>query len=130
MHVCFLLVPANARVWMNQWSSKNAYIVGETAALYCNITSDHEEIRNCKMRWIIEDQGDVTSLELYTQRVNINLSKTATTMTLRNLTLNDTIMPICIAKCIIDSVNSKVYGEGGTLHIFEGMHIINTTTDM
>lgn len=82
------------------------------------------------MRWIIEDQGDVTSLELYTQRVNINLSKTATTMTLRNLTLNDTIMPICIAKCIIDSVNSKVYGEGGTLHIFEGMYIINTTTDM
>lgn len=118
--MCSLLVPASARVWVNQWSLKNAYIVGETATLYCNITSDQEEIKFCGMKWVIKDQGDLLEAKSYKHRVNMSSTNTFASITLRNLTLKDT-MPTCIAQCHIDGDFQNTFGKGGILHIFDGM---------
>ncbi|KAK6291117.1 hypothetical protein J4Q44_G00384840 [Coregonus suidteri] len=118
-------VPASARVWVNQWSLKNSYIAGETATLYCNITSDQEKIIFCRMKWVIKDQGDLLKAESYKHRVNMSSTNTAASMTWRNLTLKDT-MPTCIAQCHIDGVFQNTYGNGGTLHIFDDINQMTT----
>lgn len=120
----FFQAAALSRVWVNHWSSHHQYKVGDTAILQCEIFSDKETVENCKMSWVILDPNNpdrtmnVMESKLYMGRANVQENNaTSTSVTIRDLGLNDTEMPNCSMKCFFDRRLKLKFGIAGIFKI-------------
>ncbi|KAG5855813.1 hypothetical protein ANANG_G00000590, partial [Anguilla anguilla] len=99
--------PVLSRVWVNQWSTLDEYRVGDTATLHCAIFSDKETIEDCDKEWVMLDPNnpdmsiEIMESKLYAGRVSVQSKDDTTTVTIRNLGLNDTA-PLCIIDCFLE----------------------------
>ncbi|XP_058628260.1 uncharacterized protein LOC131538406 [Onychostoma macrolepis] len=118
-----LIFPGSSRVWVLQNTSQDLYQVGDTAVIQCKVDSDQEKVGKCTFKWTIPDPkedgtSDILYAEKYDQRVRLqSFNDTITTLTLRNLSINDNDNIKCTAFCYVDETFTAIRGEGTSLQI-------------
>lgn len=114
-----------SRVWITQWSTRDAYEVGDSALLQCNISSHGEIFSECKINWVIINQNNrrktinLLTVKRYEQRVHIH---TNGSLTIDKLTVNDTEPLYCTAICLINRELKQISGSGTSIIITGELH--------
>ena len=114
---------AFSRVWITQWSARDQYRVGDSAVLQCNISTQGETLRRCKITWVILNPSnrkrtlDIQTVEKYQRRVRITSHGTFSEITLHSLSANDTEPLFCTTTCFIDGTLTQIFGSGTSLRI-------------
>ncbi len=96
--------------------------MGDSAILYCNITTDKEVIRSCTITWEIwneltSDGEEITKIQKYHHRVEVISQKMSSLMTIRDLMVTDTEEILCTATCFVDGELQYIAGNGTTLTV-------------
>lgn len=122
--VCVALIfPGSSRVWVLQNPNQDLYQVGDTAVIHCKVESDRERVEECTFQWTIPNPNDsnmenIKYTKKYDQRIRYRLfNDTFGTLTLKNLSLDDTDNLKCITDCNVDGNFKRNFGEGITLQI-------------
>lgn len=97
--------------------------MGDTAVIQCKVDSDQEKVGKCTFKWTIPNPeenstNDILYAEKYDQRIRLqSFNDTFTTLTLRNLSMNDNDNIKCTAYCHLDNIFTRIRGEGISLQI-------------
>lgn len=119
----WLTLTGSARVWVNQWTEKTQYTVGETAVIYCNLSTDESAVEGYEMNWVIFDYGnkgrikDLSKVAAYKHHIGIVSSETSSILTLTNLTVYHTDELVCDAVFLINGRLTELLGNGTILQI-------------
>lgn len=129
MHLSSLLVVCLsgfgfATLQVKQYALKEKYEIGDSAVLYCNLTKDQEIVRSCTMIWKIWDANSnsretISNTEKYNQRINIISKDYFSSLTIRDLTVNDTEKILCTATCFVNEKLQYMPGNWTTLAVTE-----------
>lgn len=110
-------------IWVTQSEDEVDAVVGETIALRCQIHSDSgDEISGCRVRWYIRETerwrevGDLVRLKGRITK-DYDTSTTNTTITITELTINDTDTYFCTLICNINGHNKQHHGNGTKINI-------------
>ncbi|XP_016117277.1 uncharacterized protein [Sinocyclocheilus grahami] len=118
-----LIFPGSSRVWVLQNAYQDLYQVGDAAVIQCKVDSDQEKVGKCTFKWTIpnpkeDGTNDILYAEKYDQRIRLqSFNDTFTTLTLRNLSMNDNDNIKCIAFCYVGKIFSRIDGDGISLQI-------------
>ncbi|KAJ8289774.1 hypothetical protein GJAV_G00005180 [Gymnothorax javanicus] len=110
-------------IWVTQSEDEVDAVVGGTIALRCQIHSDSgDEISRCRVRWYIRETGrwrEVGDLAHLKGRIakDYDTSTTNTTVTITELTINDTDTYFCTLICNINGQNKQHHGNGTNINI-------------
>ncbi|KAL1261074.1 hypothetical protein QQF64_008901 [Cirrhinus molitorella] len=121
----FVLVSGSARVWVDQSPTEEDYKEGDTATLLCQIHSDQEQIENCEFLWYIWNEIipsrtiSVENAHRYQDRATMEFNQTTASLTVKDLSVNDTDQLRCIAECFVDKELTRYLGKGTTLLIHD-----------
>lgn len=113
-----------AVVHRSQGSLYTKYEVGDSATLYCNVSTDEEVVNSCTFLWEITDELkndfiDITTTPKYHNRVSVASQDLSSMMTIRDLADTDTDEIMCTPLCYIYDDLRYILGNGTTLKITE-----------
>lgn len=117
------MFPCSSRVWVRQNTNQDIYQVGDKAVIHCKVDSDKEKVEECIFMWTIpypddKHTEDILNAEKYDRRIRLKtFNDTFSTVTLRNLSMNDNDNIKCITDCTVDGHLTRKTGEGITLRI-------------
>ncbi|KAI2656412.1 Myelin protein zero-like protein 3 [Labeo rohita] len=117
------MFPCSSRVWVCQNTNQDIYQVGDKAVIHCKVDSDKEKVEECIFMWTIpypddKHTEDILNAEKYDRRIRLKtFNDTFSTVTLRNLSMNDNDNIKCITDCTVDGHLTRKTGEGITLRI-------------
>ncbi|KAJ8378940.1 hypothetical protein AAFF_G00233050 [Aldrovandia affinis] len=142
-HILFLIVLHQllgrvcCRIWVTQPENGVNAVVGRNITLSCQIHSDtRDEILQCRALWYVKELtkwrevGDLLLLRARFLKA-YNGTTTNTTLTITELTLNDTNTYYCTLMCQINRSRKQYHGNGTKVnvqdHQFLGSSIPSTS---
>lgn len=96
--------------------------MGDSAILYCNITTDKEILTSCTITWEIWNEStnygeEITKIQKYHHRVKVISQGISSSMTIHDLMVTDTEEILCTAVCFVDGDLQYIFGNGTTLTV-------------
>ncbi|KAI4882571.1 hypothetical protein NFI96_024811 [Prochilodus magdalenae] len=115
-----------SKVWITQWSTRDRYEVGDSAVLQCNISSQGETLKGCKIFWAVLNPSNrnktkkvETVEDVLQDRVQVHQNGTFSTITIHRLSENDMELLFCTVSCMFSGTLRQISGSGTSLIITE-----------